>query len=102
MPINSKILFFESKEIQNIKPESFDVVGNLTMHGVTKQITLPVTFNGVAKDPYGNEKAAFSGTTKINRKDFGLQWNKTLETGSLLVGEEVTVSIDIEGTKKKA
>lgn len=91
---------FVSKKVSDVKGDTFKVDGDLTIHGVTKPVTLDVTFGGVAKDPWNNERAAFAATTKINRKDFGLTWNKALETGGLVVGEEVAVNIEIEGIKE--
>lgn len=91
---------FVSKEIKDVEGDKFKVVGDLTIHGVTKSVVLDAEYTGEAKDPWGNERAAFSATTKVNRKDFGLQWNKVLETGALLVGEDVLITIDVEGVKK--
>jgi polyisoprenoid-binding protein YceI len=71
--------------------------GDLTIHGVTKPVVLDVQFLGAATDPWGNKKAGFTASTTINRKDFGLGWNKTLETGGVLVGEDVTIRINAEG-----
>jgi polyisoprenoid-binding protein YceI len=71
--------------------------GNLTIHGVTKPVVLDAQFLGAATDPWGNKKAGFSATTVIDRKAFGLGWNKTLETGGVLVGDEVTIRINAEG-----
>ena len=71
--------------------------GNLTIHGVEKPVVLDVQFLGRGKDPWGNDKAGFTATTKINRKDFGLNWNETVETGGLLVGDEVEIEIAAEG-----
>lgn len=93
---------FVSKEVKPAAGDSFKVIGDLTMHGVTKTVELDAEFTGAATDPWGNEKVAFSATTKLNRKDFGLQWNKVLETGTLVVGDEVLVSLDIQGTKIKS
>lgn len=73
------------------------ILGNLTMHGVTKPVVLDAQFLGQATDPWGNRKAGFAATTTINRKDFGLGWNKALESGGLLVGDEVTIRINVEG-----
>ena len=78
------------------------MTGNLTMHGVTKEVTLPVSFLGFAKDPWGNEKAGFEVTTTLNRKDYGLTWNKTLDNGGYLLGDDVAVTINLEAVKKKA
>jgi polyisoprenoid-binding protein YceI len=71
--------------------------GNLTIHGVTKPVVLDAQFLGAATDPWGNKKGGFSASATIDRKDFGLTWNKTLETGGLLVGDEVTIRINVEG-----
>lgn len=73
--------------------------GELTMKGVTKLIKLEVKFGGIVNDPWGNEKAGFTITGQINRNDWGLNWNTAIETGGLLVGEEVTISCEIELTK---
>ena len=91
---------FQTTKIEPVIGEGFKATGDLTIHGVTKSVVLNVAFNGSAKDPSGKERAAFSATTKINRKDFGLTWNKVLETGGLVVGEEVEISIEVEGVKE--
>jgi len=70
--------------------------GTLTIKGVAKPVVLDVEWYGTAVDPWGNQKAAFSGTTKINRKDFGIIWNKSLDAGGYLIGEEVDIEINIE------
>lgn len=92
---------FASTGISPIKENRFTVKGNLTIRGITKPVTLDGTFNGVASDPWGNDRAAFSATTTINRTDYGITWNKTLDKGGLLVGNEVTLSIEVEGILKK-
>ncbi len=71
------------------------------MRGVTKQVTLPVTFLGEGKDPWGNEKMGFETSTTLNRKDYGINWNKALDQGGVLVGDEVKVQISIEANKVK-
>jgi len=73
------------------------IAGNLTIHGVTKPVVLDAQFLGAATDPWGNKKAGFSASTVIDRKAFGLGWNKTLEAGGVLVGDEVTIRINAEG-----
>ena len=72
------------------------LAGTLTMHGVTKPVVLDVQWFGTATDPWGNRKAAFSGTTTINRKDFGIAYNKVLDSGGLLIGDEVLIEINVE------
>lgn len=73
---------------------------NITLHGVTKAVTLDVDFGGVAKDPWGNTKAGFSINGKINRKDFGLNWNAPTEAGGVLVSEEVRLHVEIQLLKQ--
>ena len=92
---------FKSKKIEPAGTGKWKMVGDLTLHGVTKEVTLEVEGpTAPIKDPYGNTRAGASATTKINRKDFGLAWNKALEAGGAVVGDEVTVSIDVEAVKK--
>lgn len=76
--------------------------GELTIIGVTKNVKLDVEFGGIIKDPYGNEKAGFALTGKINRSDWGLNWNATLETGGFMVSDEVTISCEVELTNEGA
>lgn len=91
---------FDSTRITRVGPDAYDVVGNLTIHGVTKEVTVRVESAGVSKDPWGNIRAGFAATTRINRKDFGLTWNQALETGGVLVGDEVRITVDLETVKK--
>jgi polyisoprenoid-binding protein YceI len=81
--------------------ETYKIVGNLTLRGVTKEILLIGAFNGTAKDPWGNTRAGFTAEGKLNRKDFGMIWNKTLDSGGLVVGDEVQIRLDIECIKAK-
>jgi polyisoprenoid-binding protein YceI len=90
------VITFASTAIAARGGDRYDVTGDLTMRGVTKRITLPVTFLGKARDPWGNEKIGFETETTINRKDYGLTWNAALETGGFLVGDEVRISVSIQ------
>jgi polyisoprenoid-binding protein YceI len=89
---------FSTDKVADVDPGAHKAKlhGTLTMHGVSRPIVLESQFLGAGKDPWGNSKAGFRGTTKLNRKDFGLSWNQTLETGGLLVGEEIEIIIDVE------
>lgn len=91
-----KTIAFKSKRIAKRSAENFDVGGDLTIRGITKEVTLPVTHLGKAKDPWGNDKIGFETELTLNRKDFELKWNAPLETGGFLVGDEVKVSLSIQ------
>jgi polyisoprenoid-binding protein YceI len=88
---------FESTGGVKMKGKQGELPGKLTIHGVTKPVVLDVKFLGRGKDPWGNERAGFTATLTIDRKDYGLNWNEVLETGGVLVGEEVEIRIDAEG-----
>jgi len=91
-------LSFESTGgVTGMKDGRGKLAGNLTIHGVTRPVVFDVAFLGKATDPWGNVRSGFSANLKINRKDYGLNWNQVLETGGLLVGEEVEIRIEIEG-----
>jgi polyisoprenoid-binding protein YceI len=81
--------------------ESFIMVGDFTLRGVTKEVALTGHYNGATKDPWGNMRAGFSAEGKLNRKDFGMVWNKSLDSGGLVVGDEVQIRLDIECIKAK-
>jgi len=92
---------FKSTKVEAAGEGKWKVTGDLTLHGVTKSVVLDVESSGAPiKDPFGNTRAGASATTKINRKDFGLTYNKTLETGGVMVGDDVAISIDVEAIKK--
>ncbi|MBP1967017.1 YceI family protein [Paenibacillus aceris] len=91
---------FQSTQITKTSDGEYAVTGNLSMHGVTKPETFDVTFEGVGKDPWGNEKVGFSAVGSIKRADYGLTYNAVLETGGVLIGDEVKISIEIEGVKQ--
>ena len=91
---------FKSSRVEKKGDESYSVTGNLTIHGVTKPVTFAVEGpTAPGKDPWGNTRIGLSATTKINRKDFGLNWNAALETGGFLVGEEVNITIEAQFIK---
>jgi polyisoprenoid-binding protein YceI len=91
---------FKSTKIQAKGPGELSVTGDLTIHGVTKQVAFDVEGpTPPGKDPWGNTRVGIEATTKINRKDFGLGWNAALETGGVLVGEDVSITLDVEFIK---
>ena len=91
---------FTSKKITPVSENQFKVGGDLSMHGVTQAVELDVKLGGTVKDPWGNERAAFTAATVIDRRQFGVVWNKTLETGGLVGGNDVEIKLEIEGIKK--
>ncbi|HLX45952.1 MAG TPA: YceI family protein [Bryobacteraceae bacterium] len=92
---------FRSKKIKPEGKDEFKVIGDLTIHGVTKEVTLEVdSLTPEAKDPWGFYRRGASASTTINRKDFGLVWNMALETGGVVVGEDVHITIDAEFARK--
>jgi polyisoprenoid-binding protein YceI len=91
---------FKSTRIESVGGGDYEVTGDLTIHGVTKPVVLKLEdVSEPSKDPWGNHRIGLSGTTRINRKDFELGWNAALETGGVLVGEEVTITHDVEFIK---
>ncbi|OYQ38364.1 hypothetical protein CHU92_05300 [Flavobacterium cyanobacteriorum] len=93
-------LTFESTAFTKKNEGDYTLTGNLTLHGETRPVTLEAEFGGIAKDPWGNTKAGFTITGKINRKDWGLTWNAALETGGVLVSEEVKLAIELQFVKQ--
>jgi len=89
-------LTFVSKSIKATGKNTYKITGDLTMRGVTKTVTLDTKFNGEIKDPWGNSKSGWVATTTVNRFDYGLQWNKAIETGGLVVGKNVDISLNLE------
>ena len=99
--------FFDAEKYPTITFESTGIAGQtltgkFTMHGVTKEITLPFTLKGPIQDPRGNVHLALEARTKLNRKDYGVSWNKTLDAGGLMVGEEVNIEINGSFVKQAA
>lgn len=95
-------LVFEGTAFTRLDDDNFSLKGNLTMKGVTKEVTLDVEFGGLMKDPWGNEKAGFSVSGKLNRKDWGLNWNAALESGGVLVSEDVRINAEVQFVKQVA
>ena len=94
-------LTFKSKSISK-GGAGFKVTGDLSMHGVTKEVVLDAEIEGSGKDPWGNEKVAFAAKTSVNREDFGLKWNQVLEAGGVLVSNKIDIELDIQAVKPKA
>jgi polyisoprenoid-binding protein YceI len=93
-------LTFKSTAVKKISDEELEVTGDLTIRGETKPITLKVESNGQIKDPWGGTRTGFSAKASISRKEFGLHWNALLETGGVVVGDKIEISLEIEAVKK--
>ena len=93
-------MIFKSKSLKKVGENKFKLAGDFTIRDVTKHVELDVKYNGTVKDPWGNTKAGFKITGEINRFDYNLKWDKTIETGSLVVGKEVELIIDLQLVKK--
>ena len=93
---NYPTITFKSKRIEGKDPSNFRVIGDVTIHGIAKEVALSASFNGEGKDPWGNRRSGFSAETKLNRKDFNLTWNQALEAGGFLLGDDVKLDIDVE------
>lgn len=94
-------LTFESTGVKEVSGDSLVLTGDLTIRGVTESVNLDVNYLGEAQDPWGGERAAFEATGEINRKKFGLKWNKALEAGGFLVGDTVQLELDVQGVKQE-
>jgi polyisoprenoid-binding protein YceI len=91
---------FKSTKVESVGDNEYRVTGNLTMHGVTKEVTFAAEYSGQLKDPYGLQRAGLSAKTTINRKNFDLNWNAVLETGGVAVSDIVTIEIDLAAVQK--
>lgn len=91
---------FDSTGFVQTGPASFDLPGNLTIHGITKPVTLKATFDGLVGDPWGGTRAAFTATTEIDREAFDLTWNQALEAGGVMVGKTVKIELEIQAVLK--
>jgi len=99
---NPDITFVSKGVVQDTDdPNEYSIVGDLTINGVTKTVELEAEYGGKTIDSYGNERTAFEAETEINRKDFNVNWSKKLDTGGLVVGDEVKIILDIQGVQKK-
>lgn len=92
-------LLFRSTRVEHVKGDRYRVIGDLTIRDVTREVTLDVEYNGVAKDPWGNQRAAFTATTSLQRTDYGLHWNQVLEAGGVLVGERVDIELEVQAVE---
>lgn len=90
---------YKSRKVEELGDDRFRITGDLTLHGVTKEVVLDANFEGQGKNPWGKRIAGFSIHTAINRKDFGLNWNVALEAGGVLVSEKVNITIEAEATE---
>ncbi len=90
---------FESTALEG-SPAEFEMTGNLTIHGITRPITLDVEFAGEATDPFGAQRVAFEATGTLSRKEYGLTWNAALEAGGVLVGDKITINLEVEAVRE--
>jgi polyisoprenoid-binding protein YceI len=97
---NYPTLSFKSTSVKHKGSSSFAVEGELSVHGVTRPVTLDLDYEGTVTDPWGGQRAVFSASTKLNREDFGLTWNQALETGGVLVGKDVAIDLEVEAVRQ--
>ncbi len=97
---NHPVMKFVSTKVDHVKGNEYKITGDLTIRDTTKPVTLDATFEGVHPDPWGGTRAGFTGTTKINRHDFGLNWNATIEAGGVVVGPEIKIQLEVEAVKQ--
>jgi len=93
-------LTFRSTRIQRLGEERFKLIGELTIRDVTKEVDLDGEYEGQIADPWGNQRAAFTATTQISRKEFGIRWNQALETGGAVVGDNVKITLHLEAVRQ--
>lgn len=93
---------FRSTSVEDLGGDKLRVNGELTVHGVSRPLGFEAVFEGSARDPWGGERSGFSGSLSLDRREFGLQWNKALETGGVLVGDKVELSLEVEAVKQPA
>ncbi len=90
---------FVSTAVRQTGDTSFELTGDLTIRGVTNAVTIPVTYEGAATDPFGNLRVGFEGSVTINRKDYGVTWNAALETGGVLVSDKIVLEFEVSAVK---
>jgi polyisoprenoid-binding protein YceI len=93
---------FASTAVEQVDSENYRVTGDLTLKGITKPVTIDFEYTGSAVDPYGNQRIGFEGTTKVNRKDWGVNWNAALDAGGVLVSEKVTLEFEVSAIRTDA
>ena len=99
---NHPLITFRSRRIEGLQlaeGSAFRIVGDLTIRGVTREIALDAIYDGQGKDPWGGERVSFSATTKLDRREFGLTWNAALETGGVLVSNEIKIQIEVQAIR---
>ena len=96
---NHPYITFRSTAIEEAGDKKYKVRGDLTIRGITRELVLNVAFGGQGKDPWGGHRVGFEATTRVERKEFGLQWNTALEAGGMLVGETIDVNLEVEAKK---
>ncbi|MEK7873935.1 MAG: YceI family protein [Chloroflexota bacterium] len=92
---------FKSRRVERRGKDEYRLIGDLTIRDTTREALFDVTFAGIVKDPWGSQRAGFSATTTLDRKDFGLKWNVPLEAGGVVVGDTVKVNVEVELVKQK-
>lgn len=95
-------LRFTSTRIEQLSDDRYRVHGDLTIRDVTRELSLEVEYGGRGKDPWGNERLGFTATTSLDRRDFGLRWNQVLEAGGVLVGDRITIDLEVQAVRAAA
>ena len=95
-------LRFRSRRVERIDDERYSVTGDLTIRDVTREVVLKAEYGGRAKDPWGNQRAAFTASTSVDRREFGLTWNQVLEAGGVLVGERIDIELEVQAVEPAA
>jgi polyisoprenoid-binding protein YceI len=90
---------FRSTHVEAVSEAAYHVVGDLTIHGTTKPVVLKLEYSGRVRDPWGGERAGFTAKTSIDRKDFGLTWNKVVDAGGVMVGDKIEITIEVEAVR---